>query len=132
MPSLSIKYKGTIYRVKPNPDNSGVRFFKLQKRRLVWLSTIIDDGKSLYYCESGLLGLRLSEKTYPTNYKEIFEYDIEEFTVTTPYNNKFIVQFGYNSNNEPTHFVIGFDDGNTAKMIGKSLLVLGKFTVIFL
>lgn len=116
--SLSLNSKGTVVIVKANPDNSGIRFFLLKKQKLIWDSTLIDGGESVFYCQNLFGFLKLKESSYQPRHKTPYKHHTEELNVKTPHNNEIFAKIECRNNKDKMGvFVVGFKNPNDETLI---------------
>ncbi|MBR6646347.1 MAG: hypothetical protein IKL09_02390 [Clostridia bacterium] len=137
MSVLTMQVKGALYFAEPNPDMSGIRFYKYDGKMYHFIATIIDNGDSFTYCR--LIGNKIyTKKLNPQdeilwtdrNGEPIKEDDTkEQVSVTTGHGRKLLVQFPDLTPFQRA-FLIGFHNGKVFKLIADARVVCGtlKFT----
>lgn len=137
MSVLTMQVKGALYFAEPNPDVSGIRFYKYDGKMYHFIATIIDNGDSFTYCR--LIGNKIyTKKLNPQdeilwtnrNGLPIKEDDTkEQVSVTTGHGRKLLVRFPSVTPIQ-TAFLIGFHNGKVFKLIADARVVCGtlKFT----
>ena len=137
MSVLTMQVKGALYFAEPNPDMSGIRFYKYDGKMYHFIATIIDNGESFTYCR--LIGNKIyTKKLNPQdeilwtnrNGEPIKEDDTkEQVSVTTGHGRKLLVQFP-DTTLFQTAFLIGYHNGKVFKLIADARAVCGtlKFT----
>lgn len=136
MSVLTMQVKGALYFAEPNPDMSGIRFYKYDGKMYHFIATIIDNGDSFTYCR--LIGNKIyTKKLNPQN--EIIWTDRngepikekeEQICISTNHNRKMIVQFP-DVTPFQTAFLIGYTNNSKVfKLIADARAVCGtlKFT----
>lgn len=101
MSVLTMQVKGVLYFAEPNPDMSGIRFYKYDGKMYHFIATIIDNGDSFTYCR--LIGNKIYTKRLnpqdeilwtDRNGLPIKENDTkEQVSVTTGHGRKLLVRF---------------------------------------
>ena len=137
MSVLTMQVNGTLYFAEPNPDMSGIRFYKYDGNMYHFIATVIDNGDSFTYCR--LIGNKIyTKKLNPKN--EIIWTDRngepikedgtkEQVSVATSHGRMLLVRFP-DVTPFQTAFLIGYYNGKVFKLIADARVVCGtlKFT----
>ncbi len=138
MSCLIMRANDNLYFAEPNPDCSGIRFYKHDGKKFRWLATIIDNGDSFTYCR--LVGRKIySKELNPKdeslwsnrNGNPIKESDTEEqLCITTNYNRKMLVRFPDVIPHQNS-FLIGHYDGKVFKLISDARVICNTLSFTF-